>query len=234
MHGISKILMLLALSQLGACAVMSKTECLNADWRNVGYDVGLKGKTDVSNAFNRRSNACVKHGANADWGQFRQGHSDGVVEYCQLGNAVDLGVRGVRRAINDDVCPERDYPGFREAFNAGYQLHILSDRVRDASVSVSRVTGHIHESKKRIDHIKKELGVSGLDADERKRLKRERRQLRYDISQLERDLVRYQQYLYKDRAAKNDYADFLYQEYIEGLSNEFVDPREKVSFDDRY
>ena len=60
MKGIKNVIGLLVLSQLGACAVMSKQECITADWRQVGYQVGVNGNDDISHAFNVREQACAK------------------------------------------------------------------------------------------------------------------------------------------------------------------------------
>jgi len=89
MNKVSKtILILITLNQLGACAVISKKECLNADWYQIGKNVAFNGNTDLNNAFDRRKRTCEKHGEIANWQRFQQGHSDGIVEYCQLRNAV--------------------------------------------------------------------------------------------------------------------------------------------------
>jgi len=227
MQGIKKTLLLLALSQLGACAVMSKQECLNADWRNVGYGVGSNGNSSISDAFNLRERTCAKHGAAANWKQFRQGHSDGIVQFCQLSNALELGVNGTSRAIDERVCPERDYPGFRNAFRVGYKLHELRNRVYRSNSVISDLNSRIYRYQKDIRRINKELNSNEIDKQQAKYLRRERREIRRYIYDLDREIEQCRQRLYHQQSAANDYSDYVYQDYLLSLSDKFVDPRNR-------
>jgi len=203
-RAIKRAIGLLILSQLGACAVMSKQECVNADWRQVGYQVGVDGNTDISQAYSARERACSKHGVEANWQHFEQGHADGVVQYCQLDNAVELGVRGASRSIDNQVCSERDYPGFREAFNVGYQQDI-----------------------RRINH---DLESEDLDKSARKRLRQERRKIRAYIYELDQEIKQCNNRLYRQKSAARNYSDYVYQDYVFSLNDEFVDHRKPKPF----
>jgi len=220
-------MLLLALSQLSACAVMSKQECLNADWRQVGYNIGNTGNIDISESFNLRESTCAKHGATANWRQFKRGHADGVVQFCQLDNAVELGVGGVSRVIDDQVCSERDYPGFREAFQAGYKLHVLRSRVRQSNATIANLNDRAYRYEKDIRRINRELGSEELDLDksEREYLGREHRELRRHLYRLEDEIEQCRKRLYHQQSEANNYSDYVYQDYLLSLSNEFVDPR---------
>ncbi len=229
MQGIKTAMLLLALSQLGACAVMSKQECLNADWRQVGYHIGNNGNIDISEAFNLRERTCAKHGATANWRQFKLGHADGIVQFCQLGNAVELGVDGVNRAIDDQVCSERDYPGFREAFDKGYKLHLLRSRVQQSHATISDLNNRAYRYQKDIRRINHDLRSEDLDLDksERKHLRRERRELRRHLYRLEDEIEQCRKRLYHQQSEANNYSDYVYQDYLLSLSNEFIDPRNR-------
>lgn len=239
---INKILLLLTLTQLGACAVMSKQECLSADWRQVGFDVALNGNTDISDAYNRRQQACAKHGATANWRQFQLGHSDGTVEYCQLENAMALGANGNSRVVDQQVCAERDYPGFRQAFNVGYQLHILLSRVRDSNESISNLSSSRYDYKKSINPIRHKLDEDNIDDSERKRLRYELREVRNHIYEIDREIEHYRQRVYQEQSEADHYIDNVYDDYLLSVSDRFVDPRVKpratrkpkqTDFDDR-
>lgn len=227
MYVIKKALLLLALSQLGACAVMSKSDCLNADWRQVGYGVGIDGKLDKTDAFNVREKACVKHGAPANWEQFKDGHADGIVEFCQLINAVELGARGAHRAIDNQVCPERDYPGFGEAFRVGYKLHTLNSRIYENNSEIVNLNNQIHRYEKQIRRINQDLSAQGSNESNLNQLKSERRNLRNRIYQLDRNAEQYRRRLYQDQSARDSYSAYVYEDYITTLSDRFVDPRNK-------
>jgi len=230
---ISKILLILAFTQLTACAVMSKQECVSADWRQVGYDVGVDGNTDISDQFNRREQTCVKHGTSANWQQFQQGHSDGIVQYCQLGNALELGASGHSQVIDEQVCAERDYPGFRQAFDVGYQLYVLRSRARDshsALVNLSDSRDHHEQSNRRIRH---RLREGDIDEDERRRLRYRLRENRDDIYQIDHKVDQYRRRYQQDQSEANRYANEVYDDYAFSLSDRFIDPRVKSSAADK-
>lgn len=55
---------LLALTLCGGCVVMSESECLNADWREVGRNDGLEGKR--AEELGRYKDACLQYGVTPD------------------------------------------------------------------------------------------------------------------------------------------------------------------------
>jgi len=230
---ISKILLLLAFTQLTACAVMSKQECLDADWRQVGYGVGSNGDTDISDQFNRREQTCVKHGTSANWKQFQQGHSDGLVQYCQLANALELGASGHSQVIDNQVCAERDYPGFREAFNVGYQLHMLRSRVRESDSALLDLSNSRDSYEQSIRHIRHQLREDYIEQAERKRLRYRLRENRDHLYNIDREEEQYRRRLRRDQAAANRYADEVYDDYVFSVSDRFIDPRVKNSATDK-
>jgi hypothetical protein len=212
---------------------MSKQECLGADWRQVGYSVGVDGNTDISDQFNRREQTCVKHGASANWKRFQQGHSDGIVQYCQLGNALELGASGHSQVIDNQICAERDYPGFREAFNVGYQLHVLRSRAREshsALVNLSDSRDRYEQSSRQIRH---RLREDNIDEAERKRLRYRLRENRDDIYQIDRKEEQYSRRYHRDQSEANRYADEVYDDYAFSVSDRFIDPRVKTSAADK-
>lgn len=227
MQGIKKAVLLLALSQLCACAVMSKKECLDANWLKVGYGVGAEGDIKIGEAFNVREHTCAKHGVVANWQQFKQGHGDGIVQFCQLSNALELGAKGITRAIDDQICAEHDYPGFSNAFGVGYKLHELRSRVYSSRSIISDLNSRIYRYEKDIRRINHKLDSDEVDKEQRKYLRRERRQIRSHIYELDHEIAQCERRLYQDQAAANNYHNSIYQDYLLNLSNELVDPRNR-------
>jgi len=158
---------------------------------------------------------------------FSLGHSDGTVEYCQLNNAVKHGIDGATKAIKNKVCPERDYPGFNHAFNVGYKLHVLNSRVNESHLDISRVESLIENKKQNIYSIDRRLTSKDLEKNQRKHLRYERKQKQQDIKHLIYDLRQYDQRLHHDLYLRDNYADYVYDDYLKQLSNEFIDPRGK-------
>jgi hypothetical protein len=82
-HALSRPLfyvLLVALMGLAACADMSKTECAQADWRQLGYEDAASGQTLAR--FGRRSEACRKNGLPSDRALYEAGHAQGQVAFC--------------------------------------------------------------------------------------------------------------------------------------------------------
>ncbi len=227
MQATLKLLFLLVLFQLSACAVMNKQQCLNADWRQVGFDVAAIENMEKTDAFESRKRACAKHNTTANWKQFEAGYVDGIVEFCQLNNVVNAGVKGKTNVIKNNLCPEKYYPGFQDAFNTGYKLHILNTRVSQSNTDISHAYNQIGHYKNRIKTIRHQLNSNKLDNDERKRLSYERKKIRNNISYLNHDLNLYQQKLHHDVIERNRFADFLYNDYLKSLDDAYVSPNIK-------
>jgi len=207
------IIMLLMLSHLGACAVISKTECINSDWKKVGYDVGMQGERDIATAFNKREQICAKHGVAANWKAFEAGYADGIDEYCSTSNAVTLGIRGATHAINSGVCPESQYLGCYQAFNAGYKYHELSEYVRKADYELDRLEGAQRRYRNERSDIKRRLNSDDVSDDQRRKLERRNIVLRRQINNLSSDMRQCRNRLYNYQRAANDYARYLKAEY---------------------
>lgn len=77
-----RIAALTGLIALTACADMSKTECAQADWRQLGYEDALSGQTLAR--FGRRSEACRKNGLPADRALYEAGHAQGQAGFCTV------------------------------------------------------------------------------------------------------------------------------------------------------
>jgi hypothetical protein len=233
MRTISNVLLILAFSQLTACAVMSKQECLGADWQQVGYQVGVNGNTDISEQFNRRQQTCIKYGTKAGWQKFRDGHADGLVQFCQLSNALELGIKGVSRAIDDQACAERDYPGFREAFNIGYQLHILEGRVLASNSAISNLTNSRYRYQQSNREIRQILRQDDIDKRERRRLRYRLQENRDHLYHIDREVKQNRQRLDQEQSEANRYVEQVYDDYLFSLSDRFIDPRMKATTMDK-
>lgn len=110
---------------------MSKDECLAVDWRTIGYEDGVAGRSGDHIAEHRK--ACAKYGVRADLDQYQQGRSQGLREFCQPMNGYRLGVRGGNYY---GVCPVELERPFLAAFDSGHQLYVLTARVSNAEAEL--------------------------------------------------------------------------------------------------
>lgn len=115
----------LAVASLPGCAVMNEQACLATDWRSVGFEDGVAGRS-AGNIGSFRQ-ACAKHGVTPDLAAYQAGHSDGVVLYCRAGNGFEVGRRG---SHYQGVCPVELESGFLAAYSDGRQLYELESALR--------------------------------------------------------------------------------------------------------
>ena len=110
---------------------MSKDECRTVDWRTIGYEDGVAGRSGQQIGQHRR--ACAEYGVTPDLEAYRAGRTDGLREYCQPRNGYRAGATG---AVYYDVCPADLAPAFVAAYDSGRELYILERRVSDTDAQI--------------------------------------------------------------------------------------------------
>ncbi|BFM09738.1 DUF2799 domain-containing protein [Halioxenophilus aromaticivorans] len=93
------------------CSSLSKQECLNADWYQIGLEDGSNGK--ARNNLARHRKACAKVNITPDLTAYERGHDEGLTRYCNYSNGLSVGNRG---AAMPTFCPL----GTRAQFELGY------------------------------------------------------------------------------------------------------------------
>lgn len=137
--------LLLAVSIAGGCATMSESECINADWREVGRNDGLEGKRQTQLA--RHYDACVKYGITPDRDEYMKGRELGLTVYCTQDSGYWEGRNG---ANYGRVCPASSEP----AFMAGYRV---GQSVFDAIAKVRSIRAEMTSVKDRIGSLEDEI-----------------------------------------------------------------------------
>lgn len=138
---------LAALLALSGCASLSESQCLASDWKTIGYRDGLSGAQ--SSQLLRHQNACMKHGVAPDRETYLAGWNEGVYQYCDSGNAFNVGERG---AAYNNVCPAE----MRESFNAAYQE---GRRLYLAQSEINSLNRAIDQREMRLKEIKDEMAA---------------------------------------------------------------------------
>jgi hypothetical protein len=130
---------------LTGCSGMSEQACLVADWRTVGFEDGIAGRSQSGIGNYRQS--CGKHGIAPDLESYRAGHAEGVEIYCRDGNGFEVGHSGARY---QGVCPADMEPAFLDGYNAGRHLFELESALR-------RIDNQLASNARAQENIKKEL-----------------------------------------------------------------------------
>ena len=138
----------LAAAALGGCAGgMSKSECLYADWRAIGYEDGARGAP--TSAVTSHRQACArKAGLAPDMEAYLTGRESGLKEYCQPSNGFAVGSRG---GGYYGVCAGAGEGAFVTAYQRGEQLHALESHVARAESALTAAHADYDALNRRID-----------------------------------------------------------------------------------
>ena len=190
----------LLLAALGGCAGMDSAECRTADWRAIGYEDGVQGRSAAY--FGTRRQACAEHGVKADFDAWLAGRGEGVAHFCRPQNGYQLGAQG---QPDPGVCPAVLEAAFVEAHAAGYGLYergALLDRLR-------RKLRHSRRRADEIEHLLAErtalLLAPRLAPAQRASIAVDLKQLTQERIDLERAIDRLED---EHAAAEADYEDY--------------------------
>jgi ribosome modulation factor len=167
---------LAVLALLQGCATLDKDECMLADWRLIGYQDGVAGKSATVVGEYRED--CAKHAVVPDLDAYRAGREEGLQQYCKADNGYRLGNAGRGHSA---VCPTALEGDFRDAYNAGRKLYL-------ARSAVNKTSSHLNNRKQALSTLEKNraqklaaLIADGLKADQRV-------MILYDINELQQEM----------------------------------------------
>jgi hypothetical protein len=109
----------LILFSLNGCATLSQKDCLQGSWFELGLQDGRQGK--LLSRLSQHQKSCAEYGIYVDKKDYYAGRNKGLEDYCQLDNAIDLGLSGYRY---QSVCPadiHRDFLRYNRVAYAIYQ-----------------------------------------------------------------------------------------------------------------
>ena len=110
---------------LAGCASMSEKECTTADWRLIGYEDGIAGRSTLRLQAHRE--ACAEHGVSPVLDVYLAGHREGVVVYCRPGKVFSLARAG---HAYPEICPVELEGELRPAYRDGAKVYQQRSRVK--------------------------------------------------------------------------------------------------------
>ncbi|MGB7932969.1 MAG: DUF2799 domain-containing protein [Gammaproteobacteria bacterium] len=161
---------------VAGCATMDKDECLIANWRLIGFQDGVQGKSAATIGTYRKD--CADYHVAPDLDAYQAGRREGLLQYCVPANGYRLGVAG--RAYNA-VCPAGMERSFRAAYNTGHDIYQARTRVNSTASQINH----------------KQQAIQSLEADRQDKLAEMIRQglsseqrvlLLYDVTNIEKDI----------------------------------------------
>jgi hypothetical protein len=183
------LLILLTCLALGSCSGMNAAECRTADWRSIGFEDGVQGRSPAY--FGTRRKDCAEHGVTASFDAYTVGRAEGLAHFCRPLNGYHLGTQGYEYS---GICPSDQESAFIAAHADGFGLY-------ERHATLRGIRSRLEHSKRREQTVEQLLADKtvrvigqGLAADERaalavdlKHLAEEKTELHRSIAQLERD-----------------------------------------------
>lgn len=177
---------LLALSGVIACAPLSKDQCQAANWQQIGYQNGLKGRDAAR--FEEERRACAEHGLGADATGWKLGYAQGLGLYCRPEHGYDIGRRGESYG---DVCPPDLDAQFRPAYEDGRQIAAIVSALDQRRTQRNDIAQRLAEDDRRARDYVEQIREGREPPPEPPQLldKRERRELENVLRQLSREFA---------------------------------------------
>ncbi|TXH05285.1 MAG: DUF2799 domain-containing protein [Nevskiaceae bacterium] len=170
-----RLLLLLPALAAAGCATLSESECHTADWRELGRSDGAHGYE--ASRLGDHMEACGKYGVTPDGDAYRAGRSEGLQQYCQPDNALQLGRSG--NGYNS-VCPGESGAIFVAYYNRGATLHAIDGDLVD-------LHGYLDEERRAQDATK-DLGAYKLMAQNVRYLERQSDYLNMRLDRAQQDI----------------------------------------------
>lgn len=174
----------------GCATGLSKEECRTADWRTIGYEDGVNGRTESRITAHRK--ACAEYGVALQLEAYRAGWEEGIARYCQPGNAYRQGRTGKSYA---GVCPKPLEADFLQAYRDGRSLYELDAYIRRLSRDLAYQRNRLADIDVEMRDAGIELLAKGIPTerrvillDELRKLGDERADIKSNIPQLEAEL----------------------------------------------
>jgi hypothetical protein len=107
------------LGSLGGCASLSKSECLNANWEDVGIRDGANGRPEEY--LIQHTTACAKVNVVPDRGAWSQGRERGLERFCQPQRMYNIGEYG--GTLDIGICRNFDQERLSHAYEVGRDVN---------------------------------------------------------------------------------------------------------------
>jgi hypothetical protein len=194
---IVRFLLALLVSIMIGCESLSKKECLNANWRLIGFEDGSQGKQESTIGAHRK--ACAKVSVTPDLEEYQRGHREGARKYCVKTTAYNVGVSG---GAYYGVCPADLEPGFLKAYQTGQELYNITRQIAAVQADIDRYDEDIHALEADIAEHEKIIVDAASSSKTRREQLRIIDDLRYQITGAELNIAGAEQEL---RALQMDY-----------------------------
>jgi hypothetical protein len=168
---------------LNGCASMNEAQCRNADWKMIGFEDGMAGKSSARIGDHRQ--ACAKHNLTPDLDAYNSGHAEGVRQFCTEANGFNFGRSGKNYS---GICPEDQKDQFMLGYRAGKELYVTEKVVRDLSASIKNYAKQINTTQRALSEAENLLVSDKTSEKDRRILLAEVKELQQELQELQKSL----------------------------------------------
>ncbi|MGV6808707.1 MAG: DUF2799 domain-containing protein [bacterium] len=147
---------------LNACATLSSDECLNANWKNIGFADAMKGR---SIQLGDHSEACAKVKVTPDKPLYMQGYNEGAKQFCTYDNGLTIGTKGdsAPATCNTPELSKRFYEGYRKGKKRYDEYKKVLDKEKEIAAVDNKIndirTKKVQASAQELDFLYREKEV---------------------------------------------------------------------------
>jgi hypothetical protein len=167
---------LLCMFFLSGCATLSQEDCRRGDWFSVGIRDGRSGET--RSRLSDHVQACSEYGIAINNEAYFAGREQGLRDYCRIDNAFSEGLQGHQY---QHVCPSSVDGLFARYHSAAYSIYEHRSELDRLDQEISSQESRLHNKK--------------LNDEDRKRIRRDLRDLDHRYHHLRDDLYYHERQL---------------------------------------
>ena len=146
---------LAVLASLGGCASLSKSECLNANWEDIGIRDGANGQPEEY--LIQHSTACAKVHVVPDRGAYLHGRETGLERFCVPHRAYQIGEYG--NGFDVGICRNFDQERLQDAYEKGREVNRTANEISSIDSEIRDINVRLEDKDK-----EKPLGKKERDA----------------------------------------------------------------------
>jgi len=129
------------LGSLGGCASLSKSECLAANWEDVGIRDGANGRAEEY--LIQHSKACAKVNVVPDRGAWLHGRELGLDRFCVPYRAYQIGENGY--GFDVAICRNYDQDRLISAYEKGREVNRLGNHLASIDSEISNIHARLDD-----------------------------------------------------------------------------------------
>lgn len=162
----SQILALTLVGLISGCATLNKDQCLQANWRQIGFADGNKG--EPGHRIEEHAQACAEFGVRPRLDEYLEGRRQGLYSYCQAANGFQVGRSGKKHVAGD--CAPHLQSAFLHQYAHGYEIYRIEKELKSKKEIIHSNQRKLSKHDERIAVIRAELARKDLSAETRTNL----------------------------------------------------------------